>query len=96
MLWLKFTQYLENCTVLTRDKKQACTWILNNISQGIIMKLHSQLDILCLRYQRCLRYNRGLRSKLPCISFVGNAVLHICIPSLFIKIKLKPTNNSKN
>lgn len=82
--------------MLTRDKKQACTCILKNISDGSIVKLHSQLDTLWHRYQRCIRYNRGLRSKLPCISFVGNAVLHIHIPSLCIKIKLKPTNNSKN
>lgn len=92
MTWLKFRQYLENHTVLTRDRNEAC--ILKNNSHGIIVKLHSQRDTLWLRYQRCLRYNRGLRSKLPCISFVGNAVLHTA--SLFIKIKLKPTNNSKN
>lgn len=91
MSWLKFRQYLENYTVLTRDIKRTC--ILKNISHGSIAKLHSPLDTLWFRYQICLRCNRGLRSKLPCISFVGNAVLHI--PSLFIKIKLKATNNSK-
>lgn len=79
----KLRQYLKNYIVLRGAKsKQAHTYLkIRPIT--LLVKFHSQLDTLWLRYQRCLRYNRGPRSKLPHISFEGNAVAPIRIHLLF-------------
>ena len=74
MPWLNFTQYLGNYVVLLGTKSKQAHAYLKIYSMTLSVKRHSQLDPLCLRYQRYLRYNKDLRSKLPCISFERNAV----------------------
>lgn len=85
MPWLKFRQYLENYIALLGTQSTQAHAYLKIYPVTLLVKLHLQLDTLSLRYHRCLRYNRGLRSKVPFISFKGNAVAPIHIHLLLQK-----------